>query len=57
MPPDHAERCLEEMRENAEVNGACEALPGMIWDSAYPPQKGYSGGLGEKPQNVQRYCL
>ena len=34
LPPDHAELCCEEIRENAEVNGACEALPGMLWDSA-----------------------
>jgi hypothetical protein len=34
MPPDHAELCLHETRENTEVNGACQALLGMIRDSA-----------------------
>jgi hypothetical protein len=37
LPPDHAELCGEERRENAEVNGACEVLHGMIRDSACPP--------------------
>jgi hypothetical protein len=34
MPPDHAELCLQEIRENTEANGACQALIGMILDSA-----------------------
>ena len=30
MPPDHAEMCSQEMPENAEANGACQALLRMI---------------------------
>ncbi len=30
MPPDHAELCLHEIRENTEANGAYQALLGMI---------------------------
>ena len=41
MPPDHAELCSQKIRENAEANGACQALLGMIWDSACPPDGVY----------------
>jgi len=33
-PPDHAELCLQEIRDNTEANAACQALIGMIRDSA-----------------------
>ena len=33
-PPDHAELCLQEIHDNTEANAACQALIGMIWDSA-----------------------
>ena len=42
MPPDHAELCSQKIPENAEANGACQALLGMIWDSACPRKKGQS---------------
>jgi hypothetical protein len=34
MPPDHAELYLQEIRENTEASSACQALIGMIQDSA-----------------------
>ena len=34
MPPDHAELYLQEIHENTEANGACQALIGMIRYSA-----------------------
>jgi hypothetical protein len=34
MPQDHAELCSQKIRKNAEVNGPCQALLGMIWSSA-----------------------
>ncbi len=33
MPPDHAELCSQEMPENAEANGAYQALLDMIRNS------------------------
>jgi len=38
MIPDHAELYAQKMRENAGGNCAYEALPGMISDSACPPE-------------------
>ena len=32
MPPDHAKLCSQEMLENAEENGVCQALHSMIWN-------------------------
>ena len=37
LPLDHAELCAQTICENAGGNGAYQVLPGMIWDSAYPP--------------------
>ena len=34
MPPDHVKLSLQEMCENAEANGVCQALISMIQDSA-----------------------
>lgn len=34
IPPDHAELCSQKIRKNAEANGPCQALLGMIWSSA-----------------------
>jgi len=30
MPPDHAKLCSQEIPENAEANGVCQALHSMI---------------------------
>jgi hypothetical protein len=51
MLPDHAELCSSERRENADGNGACEAFPGMICDSAYPPscRAPHEGGYAKNP--------
>ena len=34
MPPDHAALCSQEIRKNADVNGPCQVLLGMIRSSA-----------------------
>ena len=54
LPLDHAEFCAQTIRENAGGNGAYLVLPGMIWDSACPPQKYTSalrarGLVGQEP--------
>ena len=32
MPPDHAKLDSQDIPENAEANGVCQALHGMIWN-------------------------
>src|SRR5713101_4727719 len=51
LPLDHAELCAQTICENAGGNGAYQVLPGMIWDSAYPPSCGarHEGGWAKNP--------
>ena len=54
--PDHAELCSQEIRENTEGNGACEALPGMIYGSACPLscRAPHEGGRAKTPTLLER---
>jgi|SoiMethySBSTD1v2_1073268.scaffolds.fasta_scaffold52925_10 hypothetical protein len=51
IPLDHAELCLQKIRENTEANVACQALLGMIWYSACPPscRARHDGGWAKNP--------
>ena len=51
LPLDHAELCAQTICENAGGNGAYQVLPGMIWDSAYPPHAAH-GMRGELPATL-----